>query len=103
MSKFSPKGRFVLISYVFIPTGVVLTIKSLSSINSELFYRCSKKLSFVLFEKLLISSFKELIFREIIVIFEKFKLINPCITDLAAPPEPSTIDFFSVKLRLFRG
>ena len=41
--------------------------------------------------------------KEVSYAVEKFKFINPCITDLAAPPEPSTIDCLFVKFKFFNG
>ena len=55
------------------------------------------------FSKLVIKLFNDFLFREIIVISDNFKSIRPCITDLAAPPDPRTIDVFFIKLRFFKG
>ena len=40
------------------------------------------------FLKLVINSFKEFFFLEMIVTFDNFNSIRPWITDLAAPPDP---------------
>ena len=50
-----------------------------------------------------INPFRELLFREMMVIFDNFNSISPWITDLAAPPEPKINELFFTKLSLFKG
>ena len=55
------------------------------------------------FLKLVINSFKEFFFREMIVTFDNFNSIRPWITDLAAPPDPKINALFFTKLSFFKG
>ena len=71
---------------LLIPTGVVLIIKSASEIRLSISgFVLSKPFMSMSFLKLVINSFKEFFFREMIVIFDNFNSIRPWITDLAAP------------------
>ena len=53
--------------------------------------------------KLVINSFREFFFREMIVTLDNFNSIRPWITDRAAPPDPKINELFFTKLRFFKG
>ena len=89
---------------VFIPTGVVFTTKSASSIKFWAWLSLFKKLwSSIWFSKFFINSSSDDLLRDITEIVERFKFIKPWIIDLAAPPEPRTIDFFFANFKFFNG